>query len=284
MAFKWPLNSFTISQGFGGNAEYYKQYGQNGHNGLDLATSAGQPVFAADDGTVAFEGWGQNHSWMGTPAGICVLINHGGSYAGYAHLQDTVVSKGQAVSKGQLIGHVGATGAATGPHLHFEMLPLSPNFKNGYAGRINPMSYIDTTRNATDDEIRQAYRDILEREADAGGIETYRQYPIDFVRNDLNNSQEKRTLDARKAAAAAEAARIAAEEATKASERKAAEEAARKAQEEADRIKAEEAAAQQEAEDKAKSQADIATENNALLKQSLAIVQAILNKLTNVFK
>src|SRR4051812_22576716 len=114
MSFRWPLNSFTISQGFGGNAEYYKQFGQSGHNGLDLAAPEGTPVYAADDGTIEYEGWGQNHSWALAPAGIWILQNVGGSYAGYAHLSRTVVNKGQRVSKGQLIGYVGHTGAATG--------------------------------------------------------------------------------------------------------------------------------------------------------------------------
>ena len=288
MAFRWPLNSFTITQGFGGNAEYYKQFGQNGHNGLDLGAPAGTPVYAADDGTIAFEGWGQNHSWMGAPAGICVLINHGGSYGGYAHLTSTVVSKGQQVSKGQHIGYVGSTGAATGPHLHFEMLPLNPNFKNGFAGRIDPSPYIESsTPTATDDQIRQAYREILEREADDGGIAHYRNYPLSFVRSDLANSSEKRQLDQRKAEnAAAEAARQA-EEAKQETARAAAEEAARKAEQEAERIRAEEEAAKKAAEEKAKSQADVAAmvaENNTMLKQILSIVKSIWGSITSLHK
>ncbi|UNQ40959.1 M23 family metallopeptidase [Prescottella equi] len=284
MAFKWPLNNFSISQGFGGNADYYRQFGQQGHNGVDLAAAAGTPVYAADEGTVVFEGWGQNHSWMGSPAGICVLINHGGSHAGYAHMTSTVVNKGQRVSKGQHIGYVGSTGAATGPHLHFEMLPLSPNFNNGFAGRINPMPYIETTTNATDDQIRQAYRDILEREADAAGISHYRNYPIDFVRSDLANSQEKRQLEARKAEQARLEAERRAEEARQEEERRRAEEEARKAQEELDRIKAEEERARQEAEQKAKDMQQIVLENNTLLKQILALIEQVIAKLTGIFK
>ena len=143
MSFRYPLKTVRITQSFGGNAKFYARYGQKGHNGIDLGVKSGTPVYAADEGTVKFEGWGKNNSWMGVPAGICVLINHGGSYAGYAHLSRSVVNKGQRVKKGTLIGYSGATGAATGPHLHFEMLPLKPNFKNGYAGRINPMPYIE---------------------------------------------------------------------------------------------------------------------------------------------
>lgn len=284
MAFRYPVDNVRITQGFGGNAAYYKQFGQNGHNGIDLGVPHGTPVLAPDDGTVTFEGWGQNHSWMGSPAGICVLLHVGGSYAGVAHLASTVVNKGQRVTKGQLLGYAGATGAATGPHVHFEMLPLNPNFNNGFAGRINPTPYIVTTTNATDAQIRQAYLDILEREADAAGIAHYRNYPADFVRQDLAASNEKRELDRRKAEAAlAEAARQA-EEARKAAERQAAEEAARQAQEELDRIAAEEEAARLAAEEKSNQYADIIAENNTLLKQILSIVQTILDKLTSVFK
>lgn len=286
MSFRYPLNSFTLTQGFGGNAAYYKQYGQQGHNGLDLGAPNGTPVYSADDGVVEYEGWGQNHSWMGTPAGICILINHGGSFGGYAHLTSTVVNKGQRVAKGQHIGYVGATGAATGPHLHFEMLPLKPNFSNGYAGRINPTPFIDTRKTATADDVIQAYRDILERDADPGGIKTYTSNGMtrDEVRNDLANSQEKRILEQRKAEIrAAEAAR-AAQEAHNEAERKKAEDAARLAELEAERIRKEEEDAKKAAEEKANSQSEIEKENNTLLKQILAIVQAILNKITGVFK
>lgn len=271
MALRYPLDSVTFTQQFGANASYYKQFGQSGHNGYDLRAPAGTPIYAADDGVVAFEGWGQNHSWMGKIAGICVIIKHAGCHTGYAHMTRTVINKGQSVKKGDLIGYSGATGTATAAHLHFEVLPLSPNFKNGFAGRTNPAPYISTVKVATVDEIKQAYRDILEREADAGGIKTYSVHPIDFVRQDLARSQEKRDLDARKA----EAARIAAiaaqaaaakkaEEAAKAAaaqkaldEAKKAEDARLAAEAELARIAAEEKKAREEAEARAKAQAEI---------------------------
>lgn len=275
MSFRMPLDKYTITQGFGGNAAYYQQYGQAGHNGIDLGATTGSPVYAADDGTVVFEGWGQNHSWMGVPAGICVLINHGGSHAGYAHLSDTVVSKGQAVRKGQLIGHVGSTGAATGPHLHFEMLPLSPNFNNGYAGRINVTPYIETTKNATDAEINQAYLDILGRPADAGGITHYRNYPIAFVRSDLMNSAEKRTRDAQLAAQALAAANAKEEAAKTEAARLAAIKAAEDAKAEAASIAAEEAAAKAAAEAKSNDYLEIAKANSSKLDKLLELVKLI---------
>lgn len=124
-----------------GNPSINRGFGGDGHNGIDYHATTGTPVYAADAGTVTFEGYGQNNSWMTGMAGICVLIKHSGEYTGYAHLSRTVINSGQQVTKGQLIGYSGATGAATGPHLHFEVLPLNPDFRNGFAGRIDPAPF-----------------------------------------------------------------------------------------------------------------------------------------------
>lgn len=291
MSFRKPIN-VALTQRFGADfivngVWYYKNtLGYLGHNGDDYAAPVGTPVYAADEGTVVFEGWGQNNSWMGVPAGICVLIHNGGVYSGYAHLNSTSVNKGQKVIKGQQIGVVGQTGSATGPHLHFECLPLSPNFKNGYAGRIDPAQYMEApTTNATADQIRQAYLDILERPADPGALTHYSVYALSFVRSDLAASSEYRTLQANKAQAAQSAAQEAA--------RLAAVEAARvlaEAQAEQERIARELAAAQalKEAADKAAAEANknspLDIENNTLLKQILTLLTSLIDKITKVFK
>lgn len=120
-----------ISRGFG-----------NGHNGIDYLSPMNTTVKASGDGVVAFEGWGQNHSWITSMGGITVLIKHDDGYSGYAHLSSTVVNNGQHVKQGQIIGYTGSTGNSTGPHLHFEFLPLAPNFQNGYSGRVDPSNYL----------------------------------------------------------------------------------------------------------------------------------------------
>lgn len=125
-----------ISRGYGGAAK---------HNGIDYLSPVGTPVKASGDGVVEFEGWGQNHSWITWMGGITVLIKHDDGYSGYAHLSRTIVDKGQRVKQGQVIGYTGNTGNSTGPHLHFEFLPLSPNFNNGYSGRVNPSTYFAKT-------------------------------------------------------------------------------------------------------------------------------------------
>jgi murein DD-endopeptidase MepM/ murein hydrolase activator NlpD len=84
------------------------------HSGVDLAAPAGSPVQSPGEG-VARVG-------SGGPCGLHVLVEHGGGMETlYCHLSDTAVSDGQPVGVGQRIGSVGASGAATGPHLHFEI-------------------------------------------------------------------------------------------------------------------------------------------------------------------
>lgn len=134
----WPLDSFSITGGFGVWAPIYDQLGLKGHNGIDCAAAFRSPVYAADDGQVVVEGW--NTSWSGAAGGISCIIKHSWGYTGYAHFDQTIVSAGQWVKKGQLLGYEGMTGAATGPHVHFETFPLSVNWGNGYSGRVNPAS------------------------------------------------------------------------------------------------------------------------------------------------
>lgn len=158
MSLRWPVSNVNVTQKFGADflsngKWYYKQIiGQQGHNGIDIGVPTGTPIYAADDGFIKFEGWGQNHSWMGSSAGICILQHVGGAYVSYDHLMSTVVSNNQQVKKGQLIAYSDSTGASTGPHLHFEMLPLAPNFKNGYAGRIDITPYIESNQPPQEEE------------------------------------------------------------------------------------------------------------------------------------
>jgi murein DD-endopeptidase MepM/ murein hydrolase activator NlpD len=84
------------------------------HNGIDYGAPTGTPARSVGDGVVDFTGWQNGY-------GNVVKIRHGGdTYTVYAHLSRILVKKGQHVDQGQNIGLVGATGWATGPHLHFE--------------------------------------------------------------------------------------------------------------------------------------------------------------------
>jgi len=100
--FVWPTRG-TITQTF---YEY--------HPGIDIANVVGTPEVAADGGQLIFAGWGSY--------GIYVEIDHGnGFHTIYGHMSAVLVKTGQVVTQGQEIGLMGATGRASGPHLHFEI-------------------------------------------------------------------------------------------------------------------------------------------------------------------
>jgi murein DD-endopeptidase MepM/ murein hydrolase activator NlpD len=85
------------------------------HAGVDLGASLGTPVLAALSGKVVSAGS------LGD-LGITVVLEHaGGRRTRYGHLSQVAVTPGEGVKQGSLIGYVGATGAVTGPHLHFEL-------------------------------------------------------------------------------------------------------------------------------------------------------------------
>jgi murein DD-endopeptidase MepM/ murein hydrolase activator NlpD len=87
------------------------------HTGIDLAAPYATPIMAADTGQVIWTGW----DWSGL--GWAVKINHGNYIATiYGHMERFIVSVDQNVTKGQVIGYEGSTGASTGPHVHFMVL------------------------------------------------------------------------------------------------------------------------------------------------------------------
>ena len=99
------------------------------HQGVDLAAPQGTPVYASRAGRVTVAGFG-------SAAGYYVTINHLDGFSSiYMHLNNYVVSSGQTVSAGQLIGYVGNSGIATGYHLHFGIA-----YNGAY---VNPASYVN---------------------------------------------------------------------------------------------------------------------------------------------
>lgn len=98
------------------------------HKGVDLAAPKGTPIYATRSGYV-------NVATYHSTAGNYVTINHRDGFTSvYMHMTHYVVSPGQEVKAGQLIGYVGSTGRSTGPHLHFGI-----HYKGEY---VNPMDYI----------------------------------------------------------------------------------------------------------------------------------------------
>ena len=123
---QWPAVGHGISSPFGYRIHPI-YHTQKMHTGVDINVAYGTPVMAADGGTVILSGWNGGY-------GNCIVINHGnGITTLYGHMSSLVASVGQSVSKGQVIGYVGSTGASTGPHLHWEVAV------NGQ--RVNPLNY-----------------------------------------------------------------------------------------------------------------------------------------------
>jgi hypothetical protein len=119
--FIWPTTA-TFLSGY--------DYSPPLHNGIDIAGSVGNAIYAADSGVVVFAGWSE------FGYGYLVVLDHGtGWQSAYAHLSAVGVSCGQSVGQGTVIGGLGSTGNSTGPHLHFEL-------RNEVYGKVNPWDFV----------------------------------------------------------------------------------------------------------------------------------------------
>jgi murein DD-endopeptidase MepM/ murein hydrolase activator NlpD len=132
----WPVRGGYVSQGFGCTGFWAEPpFGScpHFHGGIDIVAPAGTSIRAAAAGTVIFAGWKSNGG------GYQVWVSDGNNYyTGYHHMSVVLVHAGQRIGRGQVIGRVGMTGNATGPHLHFEVW-IGPIWAGGY--RVNPNAY-----------------------------------------------------------------------------------------------------------------------------------------------
>jgi len=125
---KAPLKFSRISSRFSNNRFHPILKINRPHHGVDYAAPSGTPVYAIGDGTIT------HRAWDPKGGGNYIKIKHNSVYTSvYMHLQGfgKGIKKGQFVQQGQLIGYVGSTGLATGPHLDFRI------FKNGHA--VDPL-------------------------------------------------------------------------------------------------------------------------------------------------
>ncbi|MCI0619438.1 M23 family metallopeptidase [Candidatus Wolfebacteria bacterium] len=95
-----------------------RSQGLHGYNGIDLATYAGAEIYASAAGDVIIS---KNGGWNGGYGSYVVVRHDNGTQTLYAHNSNNIVGVGQRVVQGQVIGYVGATGRATGAHVHFEV-------------------------------------------------------------------------------------------------------------------------------------------------------------------
>lgn len=124
-----PVNYVYISDPYGPREQHPIDGVPRMHYGVDLAAYQGNPIFATRSGVVT-------RATYGSSAGYHVYIDHGDGFTSiYMHMTNYIVSPGQHVDAGQVIGYVGSTGASTGPHLHFGLT------KNG--AYVNPADYVN---------------------------------------------------------------------------------------------------------------------------------------------
>ena len=124
-AFAWPVSGRVLAD-FGSTASGAR------NDGINIATTQGAPIHASASGTVTYAG-DELKAY-----GNLVLIKHAGNYTtAYAHAERLVVSRGDFVARGQVIGYTGQTGDVTSPQLHFEI--------RSNTTPVNPRSYLTTT-------------------------------------------------------------------------------------------------------------------------------------------
>lgn len=126
LGFQWPIQApMTSPYGY----RVHPVYGSRRlHAGVDLGAPRGTPIASSNDGVVIFAGVRGGY-------GNTIMVDHGGGIVTlYAHMTSFNASEGQQVSRGDIVGFVGATGTATGNHLHFEVRV------NG--GPVNPVNYL----------------------------------------------------------------------------------------------------------------------------------------------
>ena len=112
--YKWPVGAWCYPTTDVGHTNFAR----------DFPVPYGTPIYASDGGTVTVVQWWNGYSRLGNQSyGHRVDIVHGNSrLTRYAHMSRIVVTQGQRVTQGQIIGYVGSTGNSDGPHLHFEIV------------------------------------------------------------------------------------------------------------------------------------------------------------------
>ncbi len=116
-AMSWPVRTGELSSRFGRRWFSF-------HEGIDLSAAQGTPIYAAHDGVVVYSGNGISGY------GNLIIIRGDGIMTVYAHNRSNRVRRGERVAKKERIGEVGATGKATGAHLHFETRVRDKDGKN----------------------------------------------------------------------------------------------------------------------------------------------------------
>jgi murein DD-endopeptidase MepM/ murein hydrolase activator NlpD len=110
-----PVKTAEFTSGYGTRTDPFRG-GAARHQGIDLAAAIGTPIYATADGTISEAGYNSGGY------GNLIKVDHGrGIETRYGHLSAILVSPGQRITRGQVIGRMGSTGRSTGSHLHYEV-------------------------------------------------------------------------------------------------------------------------------------------------------------------
>jgi murein DD-endopeptidase MepM/ murein hydrolase activator NlpD len=152
-----PILIASVTQKYGNTAFSAKgAYKGKPHNGLDFGAPVGTPIYAAEKGKVIAVANQDAYCPKGAYGKFVSIEHYNNLTTLYAHLSLWTVKEGDMVEKGQIIGYVGRTGFATGPHLHFgvyasqtfhiDAAHLSCGPKMPYGGTLNPSDYMDFSK------------------------------------------------------------------------------------------------------------------------------------------
>lgn len=133
--FQTPI---AVTQRYGVNSDYYKQFGLAGHEGVDFGTQNGTPFLSPFNGVILRDIFNDksygNFSVVWDSQQLCAVW--------FCHLQDVTTKVGDKVTKGQILGHTNNTGNSSGPHCHVNFVATDAqgnrlNKDNGYQGFLN---------------------------------------------------------------------------------------------------------------------------------------------------
>jgi len=186
-----PFRSqYKITQLFGANPDYYKQFGLTAHEGIDLIPTTGDwEVLALEDGVIV-----KDEDNRGSGAyGNFVTIWHPSinKATQYCHLDRNYVNNGQQVTKGQPIGYMDSTGNSSGHHLHLNLFEVDnngvrQNRNNGFLGGTDPLTLL---KEITGDKVeldKETFEELVRKSTNHDTIVDSR--GID--KNDANSAEK----------------------------------------------------------------------------------------------
>lgn len=145
---KFFKKDWRISQYFANNPNYYKQFGFAGHEGIDYATPNGTELYSPFDGVVVRDIDNPKLNAYGEHIVVWDPVQKIAMW--FCHLQSNLVSQGDRVNRGQLLGYTDNTGNSSGPHCHVNFCETDAtanrlNTNNGYKGFLDLLKYVELT-------------------------------------------------------------------------------------------------------------------------------------------